>query len=405
MKILGKVLFGLVVMFFGLSLFQCTQQSTFTEAISYEADQAIKEKDYTFFKSIFPQHANSDLLKEEVSSELISFNLHLFLVGSENNSSIIFIVDSYSNKPSSKTLKLNVKTNNKEEVSYDLVSLGKENWYLQWLHLDRLYDGQLFVEDILDFQIKDEETLLYDFDESSGALIVSNDSNIQSYIKHQNVAISHPRTFINKADATLNEAVSEKGSSKTYSQTFNVTLGDDTEKEVYVIGNFNNYNLEDKTYKLTKGNGSDYTATFDITTDDKVLYYYIIVGDEVASDGSEALQYQRIYVDKETNLTEVNLNTVTPIKLNRYQYKIWLTMVVYLIIAGLSMWAIFFRKKKTRAEYVPTKQAPKQSPKQTPSQENLNLKAITDVQERDEDLQVHEKETVIDIDGEDKEIE
>ncbi|MFA5719645.1 MAG: hypothetical protein WC939_01140, partial [Acholeplasmataceae bacterium] len=74
-------------------------------------------------------------------------------------------------------------------------------------------------------------------------------------------------------------------------------------------------------------------------------------------------------------------------------------------IAGLSMWAIFFRKKKTRAEYVPTKQAPKQSPKQTPSQENLNLKAITDVQERDEDLQVHEKETVIDIDGEDKEIE
>lgn len=393
MKILGKVLFGLVVMFFGLSLFQCTQQSTFTEAISYEADQAIIKKDYTFFKSIFPQHAKSDLLTEEVSSETLSFNLHLFLVGSENNSSVIFIVDSYSNKPTSKTLKLTVTTNHKETITYDLVSLGKENWYLQWLHLDRLYDGQSFVEDILDFQIKDEEVLLYDFDESAGPLIIANDSNIQSYIKRQNSAISHPKTFLNKSEVTLNETVSDKGTSQTYSQTFNVTLSEDSTKDVYVVGNFNNYNVEDKTYKLTKGNGATYTGTFDITTDDKTLYYYVVVGDDVATENGGALQYQRTYVQKETDLTEVNLNTVTPVKLNKYQYKIWITMVVYLIIAGLSMWVIFFRKKKTRAQYVPTKQAPKQAPPQG----NLNLKAITDVQERDEDLQVHEKETVIDI--------
>lgn len=390
MKILGRILFGLVVMFFGLSLFQCTQQSTFAEAIAYEADNAIKENDYTFFKSIFPQRAKTDLLNEVVEEETTSFNLNLYLVGSEANSSIIFLVDNYSKSPRPQSLKLFIQSNSKQDLQFDLVSLGKENWYLQWIHLDKLFEGQAFIEDVLDFQIKDDTVLLYDFDESTGPLIASNDANLQSYIKKENVAIAHAQTFINIADATLDETVSEKVTSTKHKQTFQVNLLEATNQDVYVIGNFNNYDVTDKKYKLTKGKGNDYKGTFDIETDDKDLYYYVLVGDKIISENNLAKQYQRTYVSKDTNLETLNIETITPIKLNKFQYKVWIVMIAYLAISGVMVWLLFFRKKKGHAQF--KEPEPKQQPK---PQENLNLKSITDVEERDSDLQVHESETII----------
>lgn len=398
MKILGRILFGLVVMFFGLSLFQCTQQSTFTEAIRDKADEAIINNDYTFFKSIFPQHQITDLESINITGDE-SFNLHAFLVGSQTNSTIIFVVDGYSKTPRPETLKLVVKTNSQEALGFDLVSLGKENWYLQWIHLDKLFQGQVFIEDILDYQIKDGETVLYDFDESTGPLIMANDANIQAYVKKENIAITHPNSYLDITEAILDESISEKGTSKTYKQVFNVTYQSDVEAEVYVVGNFNDYNLDDKTYKLTKNKANYYTGTFDITTDDTDLYYYVVVDGKVVSEAGVAKQYHKTYVSEDTDLKTLNIETVTPVKLNKYQYKVWITLSVYLVVAALSMWVLFFRKKKPRAQYAQNQVQPKEKPQQP--KENINLSAITDIQERDSDLQVHEKETVI----EDAEIE
>ncbi|NMA05965.1 MAG: hypothetical protein GX931_06325 [Acholeplasmataceae bacterium] len=404
MKLLGKVLFGVIVMFFGLSLFRCSQQSAFTEAISYEADQAIKNNDYTFFKSIFSERAKDDLLTEVVKDENdeVLFNLNLFLVGSQHNSSIIFLVDSYSKDPRPEALKLVVKTNKESALEYDLVSLGKENWYLQWLHLDNLYLEQAFMEDIIDFKVKDGDKVLYDFNDELGALITANEANIQAYVKKENVAVTYIKETINKDTAVIDEAVSEKGTEKTYKQTFNITLSEETDKEIYVVGNFNNYDLTDKTYELTKDKKKNlvYTGTFDITTDDKDLYYYVLVGDEIVSKEGLAKQFTRTYISQETELIDVNIETVKPVKLNKYQYKIWITMIVYLVIAALSMWAIFFRKKKpVRARYSKQASTPEKEPEKP--RENLNLRSIGDIEERDEDLQVHEKETIISVPIED----
>ncbi len=404
MKILGKILFGIIVMFFGLSLFRCSQQSAFTEAVSYEADKAIKNNDYTFFKSIFKERAKDDLLSEVVKDENdeVLFNLNLFLVGSENNSSIIFLLDDYNKDPRPESLKLTVKTNKEEALEYELVSIGKENWYLQWLHLDSLYLNQTFIEDILDFKIKDGDKVIYDFNDELNPLITANEANIKDYVKKTNVATSYGKEFVSKDTAVLNELVSAKGTEKTYKQTFNVTLDKETDKDVYIIGNFNNYDLTNKTYELTKDKKDklSYKGTFDITTDDKELYYYVLVGDTIVSENGNPKQFVRTYVSKDTDLIDVNIETVKPIKLNKYQYKIWVAMIVYLVVVALLTWAIFLRKKRpTRARY--SKQAPVPQKEPERPRENLNLRSISDVEERDEELQVHEKETIIFVPVED----
>lgn len=403
MKLLGKILFGIIVMFFGLSLFRCSQQSAFTEAVSYEADKAIKNNDYTFFKSIFKERAKDDLLSEVVKDENdeVLFNLNLFLVGSENNSSIIFLLDDYNKDPRPESLKLAVKTNKEEALEYELVSIGKENWYLQWLHLDSLYLNQTFIEDILDFKIKDGDKVIYDFNDELNPLITANEANIKDYVKKTNVATSYGKEFVSKDTAVLNELVSAKGTEKTYKQTFNVTLDKETDKDVYIIGNFNNYNLTDKTYELTKDkkNKLSYKGTFDITTDDKELYYYVLVGDEVISENGVAKLFTRTYVNKDTNLLDVNIETIKPVKLDKFKYKIWIAMIVYLVVVAVLTWAIFLRKKKPiRARF--TKQAPLPQKEEKPLG-NLNLRSISDIEERDEDLQVHEKETIISVPVED----
>ncbi len=400
MKILGKILFGIIVMFFGLSLFRCSQQSAFTEAVSYEADKAIKNNDYTFFKSIFKERAKDDLLSEVVKDENdeVLFNLNLFLVGSENNSSIIFLLDDYNKDPRPESLKLTVKTNKEEALEYELVSIGKENWYLQWLHLDSLYLNQTFIEDILDFKVKDGDKVIYDFNDELNPLITANEANIKDYVKKTNVATSYGKEFVSKDTAVLNELVSAKGTEKTYKQTFNVTLDKETDKDVYIIGNFNNYDLTNKTYELTKDKKDklSYKGTFDITTDDKELYYYVLVGDTIVSENGNPKQFVRTYVSKDTDLIDVNIETVKPIKLNKYQYKIWVAMIVYLVVVALLTWAIFLRKKRpTRARY--SKQAPIPQKEPERPRENLNLRSISDVEERDEELQVHEKETIISV--------
>ena len=282
-----------------------------------------------------------------------------------------------------------------------MVSIGKENWYLQWLHLDSLYVNQTFIEDILDFKVKDGDKVLYDFNDELNPLITANEANIQAYIKRQNIAISYVKETISKETAVLDEKVSLKGTSQTYKQTFNITLDETTDKEVYVIGNFNNYNLTDKTYELTKDkkNKLSYKGTFDITTDDKELYYYVLVGDEVISENGVAKLFTRTYVNKDTNLLDVNIETIKPVKLDKFKYKIWIAMIVYLVVVAVLTWAIFLRKKKPiRARF--TKQAPLPQKEEKPLG-NLNLRSISDIEERDEDLQVHEKETIISVPVED----
>lgn len=404
MKLLGKILFGIIVIFFGLSLFRCSQQSAFTEAVSYEADKAIKNNDYTFFKSIFQERAKDDLLSEVIKDENdeVLFNLNLFLVGSEQNSSIIFLLDSYNKNPRPESLKLVIKTNKEEALEYELVALGKENWYLQWLHLDMLYQNQTFIEDILDFKVKDDDKVLYDFNDELNPLITANEANLKAYIKRANVAISYSNETISKDTATLDELVSAKGTSQTYKQTFNVTLNEETDKDVYIVGNFNNYDLTDKTYELTKDKKDklSYKGTFDITTDDKELYYYVLVGDTIVSENGAPKQFTRTYVNKDTDLIDVNIETIKPVKLNKYQYKIWIAMLVYLVIVALLTWALFLKKKKpARARYFKQTQAPQQELEKPIG--NLNLRSISDIEERDDDLQVHEKETIISVPVED----
>ena len=61
--------------------------------------------------------------------------------------------------------------------------------------------------------------------------------------------------------------------------------------------------------------------------------------------------------------------------------------------------AIFFRKKSQLEHVIQTSLNTRKEPEKP--RENLNLRSIGDIEERDEDLQVHEKETIISVPIED----
>lgn len=423
MKLLGRILFGFMVVVIGYYIFGISYQSRYNEFLVKEGNPAMtaEPKDYQFIRGFFENYRTEDVLslEGEVSGDY-TYNLHAFIQSEGYYNRFTILLDDITNYDN-RTLGFKITTTNgtKEDMIF---RLSKENWYLNWVFLDQLHENQMYrFEDVLDLEIyipatKDKEkVVIYDYDETQGPLIKASEADILSIIKGINKVNHDALKFVSLDEAIETEkSTLVEGEEKTYNVSFNTVVPKDisTDAKVYVVGSFNNWTVSDE-YKLTRAEkGAFYSKEIEIKSKTEEIEYQFVIGSEGSSvevdkDGKVVLHKHKL-VDKENlNLENHGIKSVEPYKFSKYNWIIWRNVLIYLAVVALITWLVFFRKKRQpRARFTPGGVKKDTTPKQAPQQpqQNLNLKSISDIEERDEDLNVV-KPTVSDdneviIDGE-----
>lgn len=407
MKLLGRILFGFMVIVIGYYVFGISYQSRYNEFLVKEGSPAMsaEPKDYQFFRGFFENYRTEDVLSLEGETHGdYTYNLHAFIQSEGYYNRFTILLDGITNFEG-RTLSFKITTTNGSKED-SIFKLSKDNWYLNWVFLDQLYDNQAYrFEDVLDLEIfipatKDKEKIIvYDYDETQGPLVKASEADILSVVKGINKVNHDILKFVPLAEAGATEkSTFVEGEEKTYNVSFNTVVPKDLDasSSVYVVGSFNDWTVSDH-YKLTRAdNGAFYSKDIEIKSKTEDIEYQFVIGSDASSvevdkDGNMVFHKHKL-VDKENLvLADHGISSVEPYKFSKYNYIIWRNVLIYLVVVALITWLVFFRKKRQpKARYTPGGVKKDTTPKQAPQppQQNLNLKAITDIEERDEDLNV-----------------
>lgn len=411
MKFLGRVLFGFVVIIIGLNVFTQSRNFAYTKSIGLNGDTAITEGNYDYFKGLRGYYLTTDILNETVSTEDMSYNLHAFLQSNGDFNVMTVIVDnlegietSDGNDVQALSIKVTGTGGNFEQ---QLVKIGKNNWLIQYVFLENLYPGQPKLrDDILDVAIWYQPNVaeadiipLYDYDETQGPLLTAQESNLAAIISGLNHLDHNPAKLIAKADAVAATPTEQaKGTSKIYKEVVvRVRAPKDVTGDAYLSGNFNNWAEADNNYKLTyKEASKTLEGKFNITTDYTALQYKINFANnlvEVDELNQEVLHTHELLSPETVNLADYDITKVDAYKFNEYNSLVWRNMAIFGAIAAAITYLLFFRKRKS-SKNVYTKQAVKPETVTKKSDQNLNLKKISDVEQRDSDYEAAPTEVI-----------
>lgn len=391
MKTFGKILFSIMIIFLGLQIYSFVSSLSTNKSIGKQGDKAFLEEDVTFFNSIF-EYYKEDVVFEDSNDD---FKLRIFNVGTKDNNLLIFLAEGIKQEDSNKVLKLYLKLKSGKEVEQHLIAAGNEDWYLQWLYLEGLYENQLVFDEIHEIKISfSDDQLIY---EKQGNPILSvKDYDITSYLNNKNVlhAIVNKVGSVNEID--FNEEI---GETVEYDLSVKVLLNEDLNKDdVYLIGNFNNFDINDKSFKLTnKKDTFLYEGSFeDLKIIGDEIQYSIVINGEIEVDNDDN---PIIYSKKLTNDSDLSLfniyKTETRVRLNDYNWIKWVGMLGYFLVMGVLTYLIYFRKKPVRASYnnKAVKDADVQVINKTKTENvNMNLKKLEETVERDENLNIKKEE-------------
>lgn len=411
MKFLGRVLFGFVVIIIGLNVFTQSRNFAYTKSIGLNGDTAITEGNYDYFKGLRGYYLTTDILNESVSTEDVSYNLHAFLQSNGDFNVMTVIVDNLEGIETSdgndvQALSIKV-TGTGGSFEQQLVKIGKNNWLIQYVFLENLYPGQPELrDDILDVAIWYRPNVaeadiipIYDYDETQGPLLTAQESNLAAIISGLNHLDHNPTKLIAKADAVATTPTEQaKGATKIYKEVVvRVRAPKDVTGDAYLSGNFNNWAEADNNYKLTyKEASKTLEGKFNITTDYTVLQYKINFANnliEVDELNQEVLHTHELLTPETVNLADYDITKVDVYKFNEYNSIVWRNMAIFGVIAAVITYLLFFRKRKS-SKNVYTKQGVKPETVVKKPAQNLNLKQINDVEQRDLDYEATPTEVV-----------
>lgn len=374
MKTFGKVILGIIVVFMGVIVFNYVNSVAVHKSVGYQGDKAYLDNDLSFFKNRFEYHKEEPLLHEEISflvsdEYIIDNELEL----TEKEVSLEFYIFHSANVSKDKGNYLTILVKDlvlpegikeekyldlyfkydayqpKAEEAFNIVKIGKENWYLQWI--------KVTFDNINSIELKHGSLSLYEYDLDVPLL------------KAENHDLMH---LVNKKDESYNilRKISEEvfpmstpersGSLKAevdYEIFFNVRLAFDVayKEDLYLSGEFNDWALADEEYKLKKNSSGIYTTKISFKSNYDEVYYAITTTDGFVGVNEEGnidyLSYLFIKTDQE--ISDYNIVKSYIIKFDDYEYYKWITMGVYvgiLLLTAGSVFGVTMYKNKKRRE-------------------------------------------------------
>ncbi len=387
MKLLGKLLFGFLVILIGLNLYSCSSGYAFNKFIADEGDKAIKEDDLSFFKGLFENYKDPWVEQAIAVEDEFSFNFHVFLEANEHKTYLVFLVDDLTIEKQASTLDIKIETSD-DEIKQQLIRVGKENWYLQWFEFKNVDVYSVLITHPAPSKDADP-VVLYEHKKTDGLFIDVNELNFSSLVKGENVLGAVVKKLL---ELPLDNTDAEpEFSGKTYNVKVEVVthleLGEN--EKLYLVGNFNNWETNDTSYELKRVKDTSlFEADFNISTKYETLWYTIKTQDgKLLVDEDDSIIYlSKKLIDVDNfELSDYGITTVSPYKFGKYRYITWISIAVYLVLVALASYFFFFRKKRAgKAVYQRPTQPRKEQPKaQTKSTQNLNLKAIEKTEQRD----------------------
>ena len=107
----------------------------------------------------------------------------------------------------------------------------------------------------------------------------------------------------------------------------------------------------------------------------------------------EVLHTHELLTPETVNLADYDITKVDVYKFNEYNSIVWRNMAIFGVIAAVITYLLFFRKRKS-SKNVYTKQGVKPETVVKKPAQNLNLKQINDVEQRDSDYEATPTEVV-----------
>lgn len=425
MKFLGRVLFGFVILIIGLNVYTQSRNYAYTKSIGLNGETAVNEGNYDYFRGLRGYYLIGDVINETITLEEISFNLHAFLQSNGDFNVMTVVVDHLEGID---TQMLNIKvTGTGGNFEQQLVKIGEGNWFIQYIFLENLYVNQPDLrDDILDVSIwyvdaQDEETIvpLYDYDETQGPLLSAKASNLAAVISGLNHLDHNPSKTITESEAILTAPTEQtKGTSKTYKDViFRVKAPKDVTGDAYISGNFNNWAEADSNYKLTYNKTTKtLEGKFNITTDYTTIQYKINFSDnlvEVDADNNVVLHTHTLLTPDNVTLSNYDIVKVESglpeYKFNEYNWVIWRNMGIFALIFAVLTYLLFFRKKRKKTKNVYVAEGIKKDEVVKKQPQNLNLKQISDIEDRDKvyeaSQEVKESASPVEVETEDNQAE
>ncbi len=176
MKVLGKAIYGVFLIFIGFQLYSCSSRGAYNRAMMSEGDKAFESNDYSLFKGIFEYHKEDSYIEKsivledkdtryDITNKDISFDIYVYLQSEKGKNHFTILLTNLEMEEPNNTLDVTIKKDGgKSVLEKQLVQLTKENWYLQYFDFDTDVFDQLIishkgpsnVEPIILYDSKDE---------------------------------------------------------------------------------------------------------------------------------------------------------------------------------------------------------------------------------------------------------
>ncbi len=361
MKTLGRILIGIAVLFLGMTAFNYANGLAIHKDISEQGDAGVKDNDLTMFINRFEYYKETPLIDEHIIvNDDVSFDLNIYQQANVKNNAanyLTVLVRNLTIEDREKELKLKIdyKVTKQEEKDYiTLISIGEENWYLQWM-------GLLFDE-IDSISIYHENLLLYEY-EGEKPFLSAKDYDMASFIKGNsvyngvltNIAKDIEYTNIPDRGANLGEEI-------LYEIDFNFkTTGLDELGDLYLEGYFNDFNTDHETYKLIKNKNGLYENKFNFTSEYERLVFTLVTeeGDVVTNGDGEVVYFIFNYLDEENfDINNFDIYKSIPQDFDKYSHYKWIVLIIYSAVLIIISVIVFLVKNPKSSKVTPVYKNP-----------------------------------------------
>lgn len=202
MKVFGKVIYGIFIIFIGFQLYSCSQRGAYNRALMDEGDVAFENKDYTLFKEIFEYHQEDPFIEQSVVLENedtrfgienkdISFDMVVYLQSEKGKDHFTIIISNLEMEHTNPILDVVIKKDGgKEVLEKQLVKLTKKSWYIQYFEFDKdvfdqiiiSHDGPSRLEPIILYNSKDDMDVFLNKEKHNMSEIISEGSLAENNI-------------------------------------------------------------------------------------------------------------------------------------------------------------------------------------------------------------------------------
>lgn len=389
MKIFGKVILGIVAVFFGMMIFNYLNSIGVHKAVGEQGDVAYLNNDFSFFKDRFEYHQDTPLLEKhvefmlddeyierkelgEVEDKTVKFDLYIYhsanVSKDKGNYLTVLVKDLIVPKeleeaPYLETIfKYNAYRPRKNEA-INIVKIGKENWYLQWI--------KITLDNINSFMLIHDDLLLYEHDLTEPFLRAEDHDLIHKIEKKDAAYCVVEGLSEGEEELTMADRESTEGLElKEYLIDFKLRLDGNLSKkeELYLSGEFNDWAIADERYKLTKNSEEVFSTKINYDSYYDEVYYTITTKDgRCALDSEGNVKYYKYeFLNKDSTMADYDIVKSGIVKFNKYDYYKWIGISVYVLIIGSIITTIYLVKAhKERKENVYTSFADTKQEKET----------------------------------------